>query len=162
MHIRLANLNDISALAELLTRVWQTSYRHIFPREALDSIETEKWILGLSSALQNSAINYYVATEQEKIIGMLCFGTGRDPQFGETEIYVLNVDPHFQRKGIGKQLMEIALSELQGTSLYLQVISENRAARTFYEQLGFIDSGITTEREMLGIKFQQSVYIYSK
>lgn len=161
MHIRLAEPKDIAQLADLLTRVWQASYRHIFPADVLDKIEPEKWLPGLASALQNPAINYYVATEQAKIIGMLCFGAGRDPQFGEMEIYVLNVDPDFQRKSIGKRLMEIALSEVQANSLYLQVISENRTARAFYERIGFVESGITTEREMWGVKFLQSVYVYS-
>lgn len=161
MHIRLAEPKDIAQLADLLTRVWQASYRHIFPADVLDKIESEKWLPGLTSALQNPAINYYVATEQAKIIGMLCFGAGRDPQFGEAEVYVLNVDPDFQRKSIGKRLMEIALSEVQANSLYLQVISENRTARAFYERIGFVESGITTEREMWGVKFLQSVYVYS-
>lgn len=161
MHIRLAEPKDIAQLADLLTRVWQASYRHIFPADVLDKIEPEKWLPGLTSALQNPAINYYVATEQEKVIGMLCFGTGRDPQFGKTEIYVLNVDPNFQGKGIGKRLMDIALKECQGETIYLHVITENRTARAFYERIGFVESGITTEREMWGVKFLQSVYVYS-
>lgn len=74
------------------------------------------------------------------------------------EIYVLNVLPEFQRKGVGKALMRQTLNSLKGQTIYLQVASLNRQALHFYEQSGFLETGVQTEREMWGVHFLQAVY----
>lgn len=158
MHIRRAELNDIPALADLLTTVWQQSYRNVFPADVLAAIESQKWHAGLTQHIENPTLSFYVAEAEGRVVGMLLFGAGREATFGEAEIYVINVLPAFQGKGIGKQLIRFALAKIGSQTVYLQVITQNIAARSFYERVGFIDSGIQTEREMWGVRFSQQVY----
>lgn len=158
MHIRLTKPADIPVLAELLTTVWQASYQAIFPASVLSAIESSKWQLGLEKSLHDPCIQFYVAEEGKQLIGMLAFGHAREPQFGESEIYVVNVLPDFQRHGVGKALMNVAFAALSGKTIYLHVATLNQQARAFYAQLGFVESPHHTEREMWGVRFSQTVY----
>jgi ribosomal protein S18 acetylase RimI-like enzyme len=55
-------------------------------------------------------------------------------------IYYLAVDPDYQRKHIGRRMMEKAESELQKLGcpkINLQVRTSNKAVISFYKRLGF-------------------------
>lgn len=158
MQIREATVNDVPQLAELLTTVWQSSYQNIFPANVLNAIESEKWHMGLMNTISNPDIASYIAEENGNIVAMLVFGKGREA-FAESEIYVLNVLPSYQRQGLGEQLMRLALNALTPYTVYLQVMSENHNSRRFYEKMGFKESGTQTEREMWGVRFKQTVYL---
>lgn len=55
---------------------------------------------------------------------------------GETELLNLAVAPGFRRQGVARKLVESLLGESPGV-VYLEVRESNRAARKFYDQLGF-------------------------
>lgn len=158
MQLRLAQLSDIPALADLLTQVWQSAYQAVFPADILAKLENQKWYAGLEKNLVSPSLSFYIAEEGEKLVGMIVFGQGREKEFGESEIYLLNVLPDYQRQGIGQALMNKAFELCGEKSLYLQVISQNQQARSFYEKLGFRHTHIETEREMWGVPFTQAVY----
>ena len=60
-------------------------------------------------------------------------------------IRMIVVDPHYQRQGIGKWLLEsvIALAGKQSKSIGLEVFKINGVARAFYERHGFNVEGET-------------------
>jgi ribosomal-protein-alanine acetyltransferase len=55
---------------------------------------------------------------------------------GETELLNLAVAPEFRRQGVARKLVESLLAEFPGV-VYLEVRESNRAARNFYNRLGF-------------------------
>lgn len=63
---------------------------------------------------------------------------------GEAEILTIAVSPAFQRRGIGRELMEGILRHLhheRAESLFLEVDESNSAAQALYRRLGFIQVG---------------------
>lgn len=55
---------------------------------------------------------------------------------GETELLNLAVAPRFRRHGVARKLVESLLAESPGV-VYLEVRESNRAARKFYNHMGF-------------------------
>jgi ribosomal-protein-alanine N-acetyltransferase len=55
---------------------------------------------------------------------------------GETELLNLAVAPEFRRQGVARKLVESLLAESPGV-VYLEVRESNRAARKFYNHMGF-------------------------
>lgn len=157
MQIRRVTKEDFEELSQLLTQVWKSTYQGIFPQTFLDNLEDQKWLAGLASML-NSQAECWLAEQDEKIVGMLTFGHGRK-EYAEAEIYVINVLPSFQGQGIGKALIQFALAQLKGKSVYLEVVCQNHQARRFYEQNGFYDTHQISERHMADFSFQQAVYL---
>lgn len=63
---------------------------------------------------------------------------------GEAEILALCVIPEARGQGIGRQLVEGALSALRArgaTAVFLEVGAGNRAARRLYARAGFVEAG---------------------
>ncbi len=55
------------------------------------------------------------------------------------------VDPSFQRRGLGRSLLEAAVAEARGRGvrrLTLRVLAHNEAAVRLYEQCGFVVEGV--------------------
>lgn len=58
----------------------------------------------------------------------------------EATLFNLAVDPEFQRRGLGRQLLQHLIAELEARdvqTLWLEVRASNRAAIALYEQLDF-------------------------
>ena len=55
---------------------------------------------------------------------------------GETELLNLAVTPEFRRQGVARKLVKSLLAESPGV-VYLEVRESNRAARKFYDHMGF-------------------------
>lgn len=63
---------------------------------------------------------------------------------GEAEILTIAVAPSVRRQGLGRALMEAAIRHaraLGAEALFLEVGTENAAARALYESLGFARAG---------------------
>ena len=76
--------------------------------------------------------------ERDGRLAAFCWTKRHDAEHGE--IYVIGVDPDFQRLGLGTQLTLAGLAHLAGrgiTEALLYVAAENSAATAMYERLGF-------------------------
>ncbi|MCT4701890.1 ribosomal protein S18-alanine N-acetyltransferase [Enterobacteriaceae bacterium H20N1] len=63
----------------------------------------------------------------------------------EATLFNIAVDPAYQRKGLGRQLLEHLISELEARdvfTLWLEVRASNTAAIALYESLGFNEATI--------------------
>jgi len=63
----------------------------------------------------------------------------------EATLFNIAVDPDFQRQGLGRQLLEHLISELEKRdvfTLWLEVRASNTAAIALYESLGFNEATI--------------------
>ncbi|MDN5568809.1 MAG: GNAT family N-acetyltransferase, partial [Paracoccus sp. (in: a-proteobacteria)] len=64
---------------------------------------------------------------------------------GEAELLTLAVAPSARRKGTGRQLVARFASTAQGmgaTDAFLEVASDNLAARALYSDLGWLEAGV--------------------
>lgn len=87
--------------------------------------------------------NHYVAAR----VGRLLVGyagvsrLGRKPPF-EYEVHTIGVDPEFQGRGIGRELMIRLLDIAAGGAVFLEVRTDNEPALRLYESLGFAKVGL--------------------
>ncbi len=107
--------------------VWEQSVRathHFLPEEYLQQIKTL-----LPSIFP--AVQLFVAQDDNKITGFL--------GVAEKKIEMLFIHPDSRRKGIGKQLTEFAIQELQANKV--DVNEQNEQATGFYQREGFVVIG---------------------
>ena len=89
------------------------------------------------TAQLGSAIQCWVAEADNKIVGFL---TDRRT-LGETEILNIAVAETGRRQGVATKLLQARLNEVGTRVVFLEVRESNSAARAFYEQLGFRETG---------------------
>jgi ribosomal-protein-alanine N-acetyltransferase len=92
----------------------------------------------LSLASRNTRI--WVAEEDKNVVGVVAARTVAD----EAEILNLAVAPAWRRRGVGRELMAIAVAESAragAVRVFLEVRESNEAARAFYACLGFLTGG---------------------
>ena len=107
--------------------VWEQSVRathHFLPEEYLQQIKTL-----LPSIFP--AVQIFVAQDNNKIAGFL--------GVAEKKIEMLFIHPDSRGKGIGKQLTEFAIHELQANKV--DVNEQNEQATGFYQRMGFVVTG---------------------
>ena len=135
--VRLAESADATAIAE----VWLRSFSAGMPtvRRAHCDDDVRAWIRNV--LVPGGKLS--VAEVHTTVVGLLALSSGWIEQ--------LYVDPEWQRRGIGTQLMSLAKLE-QPSGLQLWTFQVNRGARTFYERHGFeavewTDGSANEERE---------------
>jgi GNAT superfamily N-acetyltransferase len=141
MLYRIANIDDLEALARLHAESWRNSYRGIFSDGFLDNeVWTDRkqsWTNRLSSPKFNQHV--LVAIDNNEICGFICAFGDENIQWG-TLIDNLHVLKIAQGRGIGKQLMYLiaqwADEAFEHKGMYLEVLEDNLNARHFYHRIG--------------------------
>lgn len=99
--------------------------------------EASSWTRGDYASLAGDPSGLVlVATLETRIVGFAAFHRVID----EAELRNMAVDPDYQRKGVGRELLAEALRRLseQGVRrFYLEVRASNVAARKLYRSVGF-------------------------
>ena len=67
-----------------------------------------------------------------------------EPPGAEAEIHTIGVDPAHQGRGIGRALLRglLAAADTLHATVFLEVRTDNDAARTLYETEGFVVVGL--------------------
>ena len=141
LSIRSATIGDAQAIAVFHVKVWRQTYRDLAPADAhavLDEhYRRRQWNEKLSSNDGNPLV--LVAEIDGSIVGIGAAGAPSDPVFnGRGEIKFLYVDPRFQRRGIGRQLLArlaTHLGRLRYPGAALSVVDGNDVAIAFYAAL---------------------------
>ncbi len=129
-HIRKAQRDDLSRIAEIFVFNNRINYLPIF--------RDEKFSFGTLQVV--SVIDRYFGCD-DILKGIYVFDDGIIRGFIEinkTEICKLYVDPFFQGKGIGGELIEFAKREHSADHLW--ALEKNHKAIAFYERHGFFPS----------------------
>jgi ribosomal protein S18 acetylase RimI-like enzyme len=133
MNYRNANQSDLDNLMEL--------YKQLDPKnQYYDKIQAvDVW----NEILKNDSIRYFIAEDNGNIVGtcfiiiILNITKGVRP-FGIIENVV--VDEKYRKKGIGNNIMNLAIEYARSKNCYkVQLMSNSRRieAHSFYEKLGF-------------------------
>ena len=128
MRLRLATPDDLDAILDIESKVFGNPWAST---AFLDEI-------GRPMATVE------VAEEESRVVGFSC--TWHVVAAGETEAHLLRiaVDPAFQRRGLGRDLLSAVLERASADGAVrtlLEVGASNRPARKLYEALGFSEIG---------------------
>ena len=160
MLIRIAEINDATAISVVHIDTWKTTYRGMVPDYIIDGLDyvknNERWRQTLS---QGEDKRTFVAIEaNEKIVGFATAGPNRNGQYKfDGELYAIYILKHYQGQGFGRGLVNAVAKWLLSNgchSMILWVLREN-PARYFYEALG--GKFITTEMVEIGNSFLDEV-----
>jgi len=140
--IREAEAADLPALADLATRTWLDAFgATLSPENAAAETDEGRSEERFRRALDERTI--LVAEEESALLGYV--------EFDEGELHRLYVETALQGRGIGRVLLERALSHprlANAPRVVLQVWDENTRAVRLYESSGFRRIG--TKRFMIG------------
>jgi ribosomal protein S18 acetylase RimI-like enzyme len=161
--IRPATPEDAPAITEVHVASWRHAYRGLIPDHVLDDLSVEEreavWREGLAGEEPGMAL---VAEDDTRVIGFVGFGPGRSFDAEDVaEIYAIYLDPEYQRRGIGRRLLEGALHVLAEDGFReatLWVLESNTAARRFYESLGWTTDEVTRHERIEGAAVDEVRY----
>lgn len=131
MNIRKAKTDDLSRIAEIFVWNNRINYFPIFKDERFSFGELQVVSLVNQYFGKDEILRTIYVFDDGLIRGFL--------QMNDTEICKLYVDPFFQNKGIGSDLIEYAIKELHAD--YLWALEKNVKAILFYQRHGFHLSG---------------------
>ena len=167
MRIRLATVEDASAIGELHVRSREFAYRGLMPDESLDRTiaarddRIARWRSNLATA--GPDVRCWLAEDDDVVVGFASTGASRDgdaaPYTGE--VLAIYLDPVVIGRGMGRTLFQHAIDDLlrRGFApLTLWVLDENQRARHFYEAAGWFADGATKAEEMSGAVLQEVRY----
>ena len=132
--IRPMEEKDIPEVQYVAKKSWNHTYYGIIPREVQNNF--------LNSAYSHEMLKkrleqiIFVAEDKGKIVGFVNLNETNKPNtYDLTAIYLL---PDYQEKGIGTQLIEHSIQELEVfEEIFLEVEKSNINAVNFYKKLGF-------------------------
>jgi ribosomal-protein-alanine N-acetyltransferase len=87
---------------------------------------------------------YLAARTGELLVGYGGLAVVAGPPEAEAEIHTIGVDPAFQGRGIGRALLRglLAVADTLHATVFLEVRTDNAAARALYESEGFAVVGL--------------------
>lgn len=146
--IKQATKEDIPAIADLSTKTFIETWGHTFTPEKLKQrVEETRSVNFYNQIFDRTTI--FLAIKSSELIAYVQFGdlsfdwdsaTGEDQEL--QRLYVLST---YQQKGLGKTLLERALSHprlKQARNIYLDVWNNNPRAKKLYESYGFKKMGM--------------------
>lgn len=131
---------DIRGKAYVHCRSWHEAYAGFVPEEYLVALTLEK----CEDMAFRWRDNIIVAKDGDRVVGFAGYSDGGTSasRGAVGEIFALYVLSEYYGSGVGKALMDEAMSRLSGRNMVrLEVLAENARAIRFYEKYGFRKSG---------------------
>ncbi|MGE7120889.1 N-acetyltransferase family protein [Peribacillus sp. NPDC046944] len=161
MQIRKATENDITGIAHVHIKSWQSTYKGILPDSYLNSLNLETRKKNWSRNLKMLHSATYIAENGDgKIVGFAAGGPEQTNHLHiQGEVYAIYLLKEYQRQEIGRKLMKAVVDELvqkQHANLIIWALKDN-PSRGFYEALG---GRIISEKtvKMAGIELAEVGY----
>jgi ribosomal protein S18 acetylase RimI-like enzyme len=135
--VQRANLENVQEIKQVLSETWIDTYGSFLSQETIKQVTTVWHDPGrLAAQIQNPEIYFGVAKDETgTILGLV---TARKQEADTVVIDRLYVSPPYQRKGIGRELLEESNLAFPGTSrLLLEVEEQNEKGLSFYRKQGF-------------------------
>lgn len=129
--------------------VWEVFKEFEAPDYSKEGIETFKKFIEpkcLKERIQNEGFKVYCCLFENKIIGVIAFRN-------ITHISLLFVKKIYHKRGIAKELLNIALKDIKRLNTELKELTVNSSPYAFkiYDKLGFVASDNMLEKD--GIKY---------
>ncbi len=145
MEIRIADINDIPAIARIHIEGWQAAYGGFVDQAHLDSLSVEQRSQDWQNWMGEGESETLLAEIGGKAAGFITYGRTKTAPPGDSkirplypaEIYALYLLPDFWRQGVGGALIRQAAKNLKAkkqNGLCLWVLDGNHRAKSFYEK----------------------------
>lgn len=140
MNIRIATNEDCRSLAILKRRIWETTYRGIYPDEKLDKYDIDLNENKFKDMIKQQSQKLIVVLNDSEIIGYMSYGKilrGFDEH--THDIGLLYLEKEYQGKGIGLDLFQFAKNELKNQGVIEFIVSCNKynlSSQQFYKKMG--------------------------
>ncbi|HEX2146950.1 MAG TPA: GNAT family N-acetyltransferase [Pseudorhizobium sp.] len=153
-HVRPAQRDDLADVRDLLVETWHDSYDALLGPETVTKI-TGEWhsIEALSRQLDLPDTAFLVAEAKGRILGHVFANARELPVLVIARLYVR---PSWQRRGIGKSLLDAAAAigpEIR--RIRLDVEAENRKGMSFYRREGFRPAGEVLQAGIRHIRMEK-------
>ncbi len=141
IEIRLADPDDLVAIASVLVTTWRATFRGIISDAYLDAMTVEGQAIGHARRMRVAESYLMVAADlsEDRVIGFANYGRARGmPPAFDRELYELYILPEYHGAGIGSALVRTVAAhcrEMGATTLFAWVLAEN-PNRAFYERMG--------------------------
>jgi GNAT superfamily N-acetyltransferase len=139
-----AQPNDAEAMASVFIDAWRGAYRGIVDDAVIDALQHADIASWMRNLVANTAARTLVAEETAgEVLGFTRFGDDAEDA-ANGHIFALYVTTGSSGKGVGRQLLERAIKEVDPSStraVTLWVFKKNERARRFYEAAGFDPDG---------------------
>lgn len=160
--IRLAKEEDCNALSKLKHDVWNETYRGIYNDNRIDNFDYEKNSKKFLNTINNPDIELYVVEGSERLVGYMDCGIPIRPYKDyNQEIGLLYLLKEYQKKGIGKELFNIACNRIKENGyneFFICCNKYNINAQEFYKKMGGIIDEVDEDNNDKSIP--QIYYIY--
>lgn len=153
---RRASVDDARAIAALHVASWHATYPGLIPDEALAGVTVEsneprrREALAREAEQPDSGHTWVIETDGE-VRGFAVAGPARDEAEDSRlvgELYAIYLDPDYIECGLGRQLWQVALADLEVRGFkecIVWVLAGNHRACRFYERAGFRPDGDQTK-----------------
>jgi len=162
--IRIAEVTDASAIAEVHVRSWQEAYAGIVPADYLASLDPQERALEWRRHLEqgpHDGVRTWLAETSGTTLGFATVGPSRDEDArrGDREIYSIYLHPGMWGKGVARDLLRTVIGEVgPQIPITLWVLAENERARHFYRRHGFATDGAERMEEVGGAELLEVRY----
>ncbi|NDJ25534.1 GNAT family N-acetyltransferase [Nostoc sp. B(2019)] len=139
--------NQLDTIKSLSLRAWSPVFDSI--QKAMDievyhSFYPDGWRVSQLNAVESvcttADMKVWVAIDSDSTVGFVAVKLHSDSSMGE--IYMIAVDPDYQRQGIGAALVEFALNWMKAAGMSVAMVETggdpgHAPARCIYEKMGF-------------------------
>ena len=132
---------DAPILTETRRRVWDATYRGIYPDEMIDGYDYDRRLERDRKRIEDPEQLVYLAFDGETCVGFLCLGPSthiayKDFRFCLNALYFL---PPYQGRGLGRRAFAVTAEECRRRGFdkfFCGCNAHNCRARAFYEHMG--------------------------
>lgn len=138
---------DADAIERIRIAAWQVAYQEFMPGDFLSNLNALQNVDGLRKRLSSQDHDFSVSVVEtdDSVVAFAIMGKPRYEAPGDiVELWALNVQPEYWRKGIGSQLTKRAIESARVAgfkNIELWCINGNQPAETAYKQAGFSPTG---------------------
>ena len=163
MQIRKALPIDALGITIVNVYTWKTQYTGLLPDELIDLRirEIKKNSDSIKKRIENGT-NYYVALEEDTIVGFCSFGKSREEEYKDYgEIYAIYNLEGFKGNGIGRSFFDIAIKYFkeQGFDKFIVKCLVNNPSEEFYKHMGG-EIISKTQIEKCGFKIDENIFVF--
>ena len=139
MQLREARLSDVQAISNLVQSLSEKYVTPEFPADARDEFLKSLTANGIRQLIE-SGLHYHLAEVDGTVVGIVGMKDNK-------HLYHLFVDEGFQRKGIARQLWNIAIENCKAAGNRGEfTVNSSRYAQRVYESFGFVAQSTPQER----------------
>ncbi|MDM5154919.1 GNAT family N-acetyltransferase [Bacillus sp. DX1.1] len=167
VEFRKAKLEDVQGIIKVCSDGYRNTYPELLPQYYIESTIKEFYN---EKRVKNEIINisqewngWFVAVEDGEIIG-----AGGGGFIGEeiAELFVIYLDPHRKREGVGSRLLSVITNdqiERGAKEQWVSVAKDNFMGIPFYEAVGFIYQnerpayGLPVDEDFKSIRYKRNL-----